>query len=193
MAVASELKAGMAIRVEGQIYKVLFAEFKAGAGQAGGLVKTKLRSVASGRMWEPHFRPEERLEEVPLDRQTMDFLYRDGEHCVFMHPDSFEQVEVPRGVLGPGEKFLKEGMKLPVEFFEGRAVSVVFPQTVELRVAETAPPVHSQQDNTWKEATLENGVVIQVPLFIGRDELVRVEVETSRYLERVRAERKRGA
>jgi len=69
----------------------------------------------------------------------------------------------------------------------------VFPPTVDLRVAETASPVHSQQDSTWKEATLENGVTILVPLFIATDEIVRVEVESRRYVERARAERKRGA
>ncbi len=190
---AAELKAGMAVRIDKQIYKVLEAEFKAGAGQVSGVVKTKLRNVSSGRIGEPHFRPDERLEELEIVRQTMEHLYSDDENCYFMNPESFEQVEIPRAILGPAAKYLKEGMKLPVEFFEGRPISLVFPPTVEVRVADTAPPVHSQQDSTWKEATLENGVQIQVPLFLAKDEIVRVEVETGRYLERVRAERKRGA
>ena len=193
MITASQLKAGMAVRIVGQIYKALEAEFKAGAGQAGGVVKTKLRSVSSGRMWEPHFRPEERLEELDLERQTMEFLYSDAENCTFMNPQTFDQVEIPRAILGPAERFLKEGMQVPVEFFDGRPISIVFPAVVEARVADTAPPVHSQQDNTWKEATLENGLQVRVPLFIAKDEMVRVDVETGRYLERVRAERKRGA
>jgi len=192
MIAASELETGMAIRVEGQIYKVLAAEFKAGAGQAGGVVKTKLRSVSSGRMWEPHFRPDERLEDLEVERQTMEFLYSDADNCAFMNPRNYEQAEIPRAILGPGARFLQEGMKLPVEFFDGRPISIVFPSTVEMRVADTAPPVHSQQDSTWKEAKLENGVEIQVPLFIAAGEMVRVEVETGRYLERVRVERKRG-
>lgn len=190
---AAELKAGMAIRIEGQIYKVLASEFKATGGQAGGIVKTKLRSVSTGRVAEPHFRPDERLENLELARQTMEFLYSDSENCYFMNPGTFEQVEISRAALGPAEKFLKPEMKLPVEFFESRPVSVVFPPIIEVRVRETAPPVHSQQDNTWKEATLENGLQIMVPLFIAPDEVLRVEVETGRYLERVRAERKRGA
>jgi elongation factor P len=193
MIAASEVKAGMAIRIEGQIYKVLAAEFKAGAGQAGGVVKTKLRNVSSGKLWEPHLRPDVRVEEIDVERQTMEFLFAGAENCTFMNPENFEQVEIPRGILGPGEKFLREGMQLPVEFFDGRPISVGLPSTVELRVADTAPPVHSQQDSTWKEARLENGVEIQVPLFIAAGELVRVEIETGRYLERVRLERKRGA
>jgi len=195
VATASQLKAGIAARIEGQIYKVLEAEFKAGAGQAGGVVKTKLRNVMSGRMWERHFRPEERLEELELEleRQTMEFLYSEAENFTFMNPQTFDQVEIPRATLGPAARFLKEGMQVPVEFFDGLPISIVFPAVVEARVADTAPPVHSQQDNTWKEATLDNGVQIWVPLFVDRDEIVRVDAETGRYLERARAERKRGA
>jgi elongation factor P len=95
MIAASQLKPGMAVRIEGQIYKVLEAEFKAGAGQTGGVVKAKLRSVSSGRMWEPHFRPDERPEELDLERQTMEFLYSDAENCTFMDPRTFDQVEIP--------------------------------------------------------------------------------------------------
>lgn len=193
MVIASQLKAGMAVRIEGQIHKVLEAEFKAGAGQAIGVVKTKLRNTSSGRVLDRHFRPDERLEDLELERQMMEFLYSDAESCTFMNPENFEQVEIPHAVLGPAESFLKPEMKLPVEFFNGRPISIIFPAVVEARVAGTAPPVHTQQDNTWKEATLDNGLQIRVPLFIAKDEIVRVEVETRRYLERVRAERKRGA
>lgn len=193
MVVAAQLRPGMAIRLEGQIYKVLEVEVKAGGGQLGGVVKTKLRSLSSGRMWEPHFRPDERLQDLELDRQVMEFLYSDADNCVFMNPHNYEQVEVPRAVLGPGEKFLHPGMQLPVEFFDGQPISAIFPDVAEVRVADTAPPVHSGQDNTWKEATLENGLRVRVPLFIAPGELVRVDIETGRYLERVRLERKRGA
>jgi elongation factor P len=193
MVSAAELRPGQAVRIDGQTYKVVGAEFKAGAGQAGGVVKTKLRNVETGRMWEPHLRPDVRLEDLDLLRQIMEFLYQDGENACLMNPDTFEQVEIPLAALGPAAAFLKPEMRLPVEFFDGRPISLVFPPTVDLRVAETASPVHSQQDSTWKEATLENGVTILVPLFIATDEIVRVEVESRRYLERVRAERKRGA
>ncbi len=77
-----------------------------------------------------------------------------------------------------------------MEFFDGRPISVVLPAVAEARIADTAPPMHSGQDSTWKEATLDNGLVIQVPLFIGSGELVRVDVRTGKYLERVREKRK---
>lgn len=193
MLTAVELKPGMAIRVEGQIYRVLEAESKAGTAKLGGVVKTKLSSVGSGHIWEPHFRPQERLEEVELERRNLEFVFASGDTCTFMSPDTFEQIEVAKAVLGSAEKFLQPGMQLPVEFFGGEPLSVVFPEAVEIRVTETAPPAHAQQETTWKQAKLENGVTVQVPMFVGVGEFVRVEVRTGRYLERVRAERRRGA
>jgi elongation factor P len=193
MVIAYELKVGMFIRIEGQIYKVFEVEAKAGAAKLGGVVKTKLSNVATGRMWEPHFRPQERLEDLELERHTMEFLFGDAEMCTLMNPENFEQIEVPRSTLGPGEKFLQPGMQLPVEFFEGQPISAVFPDIVEAHVARTAPPIHAQQDSTWKAATLDNGLEIRVPLFVAPGETVRVDIRTGRYVERVRSERKRIA
>jgi len=190
---ASDLKQGMVLRIEGQVYKVLEVEAKAGAAKLGGVVKTKLSNVATGRLWEPHFRPQERLEDLELQRQTMEFLFDDADTCTFMNPENFEQVEVPRALVGASAPLLQPGMRLPVEFFEGHAISVIFPETVEARVLETAPPVHAQQDSTWKEAVLDNGLQIRVPLFIGPGEVVRVDVRTRNYMERVRTDRKRSA
>jgi len=193
MVTAAELKAGMVIRVEGEIYKVLEVESKAGSAKLGGVVKTKLSNVKSHRMWEPHFRPQESLEEIDLERHTMEFVFTAHGTCTFMNPETFEQVDVPSVILGSAQKFLQPEMRLPVEFFEGEPISVAFPEVAEARVAETAPPTHSQQESAWKEATLENGLSIQVPLFIGPGDAVRVDVRTGRYIDRVRAERKRGA
>jgi elongation factor P len=191
MVSASELRAGMVIRVEGDVYKVLEVDAKAGAAKLGGVVKTKLSNVNTGRLWEPHFRPQERFEELGLERRSMEFLFSDDESCTFMNPETFEQVEVPRAILGSGEQFLQSGTQVPVELFEGRPISVILPDVVEAKIADTAPAAHAQQDSTWKEATLDNGVVIRVPLFIGPGETIRVDVRTLRYVERVKAERKR--
>jgi elongation factor P len=190
MITASQIRAGMALRVEGQVYKVLQVDVKAGAGQQGGTVKTQMRNVESGRLWEPHFRPDLRMEDLEIERQNMEFLYATGGEYVFMNPDTFDQVEIPAAVLGEGMRFLKEGVRIPVEFFDGKPISVAFPEFVDLRVADTAAPAHGQQDSTWKEATLDNGVQIMVPLFIATGEMVRINVQTGRYLERVREKRK---
>ena len=193
MVIASELREGMIIRVEEQIYKVLGVESKAGAAKMGGVVKTKLINARSGRMWEPHFRPQEKLEELQLERRTMEFLYADGENCTFMRPDTFEQIEILGTILGSAKGFLQSGMELPVEFFEGEPISVVVPDVAEARVASTASASHSQQDNAWKEAILENGVAVRVPLFIAPGEMIRVNVRTGRYVERAHEDRKRSA
>jgi len=182
----------MAIRVEGQIYRVLEAESKAGTAKLGGVVKTKLSNVGSGHIWEPHFRPQERLEDVELERRHLEFVFASGDVYTFMSPDTFEQIEVAKAILGPAEKFLQPGMQVPVEFFGGEPLSVIFPEAVEMRVAETSPPAHAQQETTWKDAKLENGMRVQVPMFVGPGEMIRVEVRTGRYMERVRAERRRG-
>ena len=190
---ASDLRGGMIIRIEGQIYKILEVASKAGAAKMGGMVKTKLTNLKTGRMWEPHFRPQERLEDLELERRTMQYLYAEGDVCTFMHPDTFEQVEISGSILGIGKEFLQPGMEMPVEFFEGEPISVVVPDVTEVRVAITSPPSHSQQDSAWKEATLENGLSIRVPLFIATGDTVRIDVRTGRYIERARAEHKRSA
>jgi len=193
MLIATDLKEGMAIRLEGQIYKVLEAESKAGTAKLGGVVKTKLSSVPSGHIWEPHLRPQERIQEVPLERRLMEYVFSSADACTFMNLDTFEQIEVSKTVVGPGEVFLQSGMQVPLEFFEGQPLAVIFPETVELHVKNTAAPAHAQQETAWKDAKLENGLTVQVPMFVGPGEVVRVEVKTGRYVERVRAERKRGA
>ena len=193
MIVASELREGMVLRIEGQAYKVLEVKSKAGTAKMGGVVKTKLINAHTGRLWEPHFRPQERLEDLELDRHIMEFLYAEGDSCTFMRPDTFEQVEIPATVIGPAARFLQPGEERLVEFFAGNAISVVMPDIGEARVATTAPASRSQQDSAWKEATLDNGVKVHVPLFIAPGEMVRVEVKTGRYVERAHSDHKRSA
>lgn len=193
MTIASELREGMVIRIEGQIYKVLEVESKAGAAKMGGVVKTKMVNVRSGRGWEPHFRPQERLEDLPIERRQMEFLYADGDSCTFMRPDTFDQVAVALNVIGPAARFLRAGEQVPVEFFGDEAISVVLPPIMEARIVSTAPPSRSQQDSAWKGATLENGIATRVPLFIAVGEMVRIEVSTGEYVERAHVDRKRTA
>jgi len=190
---ASELQRGMVVRVESQVYRVLEVEAKAATAKLGGVVKAELSNVHSGRLWEARFRPQERLEDLPVDRRNMEFLFTDGTSCTFMDPTSFEQVELAGDLVGPAASFLQSGTPVPVEFFEGRPIHAMLPDIVEARVVDTAPPAHSQQDSAWKDATLENGVAIKVPLFIAPNERVRVDLRTGRYLERVHLDRKRIA
>lgn len=185
MIIACELSEGSVVRVESRIYKVLEVESKAGAAKMSGVVRTKLVDMKSGRLWEPHFRPQERVEIVQLERRNLEFLYSDGELCIFMRPDTFDQISVPNVVIGPAAKFLQPGQELPVEFFGEEAIRAIAPSSASARISVTAPPARSQHDSNWKNATLDNGLRIRVPLFIGPGEVVRVDVNTGHYLERV--------
>lgn len=192
MVTASELREGMALRIEHEVYRVLEVESKAGAAKMGGTVRARLSNVRSGRLWDQHFRPLERLEDVGLEKRKVEFLYSDGTNCIFQRLDSFEQVEFPAASLGLAEKLLQAGEEVQAEFFEGEPISLDLPDTVEARVMSTAPSARSQQDSGRKEATLENGMTIQVPLFVAPGETVSVGLKTGRYVERVRTQHKKG-
>jgi len=192
MILASELREGIALQIDQQVYRVLEVENKTGAARMGGTVRARLSNVRSGRLWDQHFRPLERLEDVPLEKRRLEFLYSDGRDCIFQRLDFFEQVEFPAASLGLAGRLLQPGAEVSAEFFEGEPISVVLPDTVEARVMKTAPPARSQQDSGRKEATLENGLVIQVPLFVAPGEMVSVDLRTGRYVERVRTQHKKG-
>jgi elongation factor P len=192
MVMASELREGMALRIDEQVYRVLEVEAKAGAAKMGGNVRARLANVRSGRIWDQHFRPLERLEDVELQKCKVEFLYSDGRNCIFQRLDSFEQVEFPCAGLGLAGKLLEAGTEALAEFFEGEPINVVLPDTVEARVVTTAPPARSQQDSARKEAALDNGLAVQVPLFVAPGELVSIDLRTGRYVERVRTQHKKG-
>ena len=119
------------------------------------------------------------------------FLDSDADSATFMNPVSFDQVSILLEPIGPARKYLEPEMMIPVEFYQGEPVSVVFPKNVEVKVGATALPVHQQQDNTFKYATLENGLEVLVPQFIRPGEIVRIEVATGKYVDRVRTDVKR--
>jgi len=108
-----------------------------------------------------------------------------------MDPVTYEQVSIPLEAIGGAQKFLRPEMRIPVESYDGQPVSIVFPDVVEVKVASTSQPAHQQQDNTYKYATLDNGMEVMVPQFIKPGEIVRVEVATGKYVDRVRTDTKR--
>ena len=183
---AAQLRPGMAIRYEGQIYKILACEYHSGQGKMGGVSHASLRNLSTGALWEHSFRAELKLEEVPVEKRPLTFLYSDQEQSYFMNPTSFEQVEIENGIIGQQMRFLEPDMHVSVEFVEDRPVSVLFPDIIEVRIAETPPPVHSQQDNTWKTARLGNGITVMVPQFVKSGDLIRLDVASLRYVDRAR-------
>ena len=186
MVLASQLRAGMAVRVEGVVYKVLAADYHPGQGKMGGATHARLRNLATSALWEHSFRAELKLEDLPVEKQSMDFLYADADACYFMNPESYEQVAVPGSLLGEHARFLRPELRLPVEFVEGRPISVLFPDIIEARIAETAAPVHAQQDSTWKPARLENGVDVMVPQFVKTGDVIRLDAQNLKYVDRAK-------
>jgi elongation factor P len=184
---ASQIRAGMGIRYQDQTYKVIAADYHPGQGKMGGANHLRLKNLSTGTTWEHSLRADLKVEEVPIERQTLEFLYSDDETCFFMNPVSYEQVEVPMTVIQEQAKFLDPSMQIPVEFVDGRAVSVVFPDFVEVRIAETAPPIHGQTDSTWKPASLNNGVQVMVPPFIKTGDMIRLSLSDMKYMDRVKA------
>jgi elongation factor P len=186
MVTAQQLRTGMAIRYEGQTYRVTACDYHPGQGKMGGTAHVRLKNLGTGTFWETSFRADLKLEEVPVERQSLSFLYSDAEQSWFMDPENYEQVGIPNAVLGPQVQFLQADAVLPVEFVEGRPVNVIFPDIAEVRVVETAPPLHQQNDNTWKPAKLENGVEVMVPQFIKNGDTIRLEIANLRYMDRAR-------
>ncbi len=186
MVTASQLRAGMAVRFESQPYKVLAAEYHPGQGKMGGVTHARLKSLSTGTLWEHSFRADLKLEELEVTRQPMDYLYEESGLCYFMDPETFDQTAVPRSVIGEHAALLQPEMRVAVEFIEGNPVSVEFPDVLEVRVVETAPPVHQQVDSVWKPARLENDLEIMVPQFIKNGDLIRLDVANLKYMDRAK-------
>jgi elongation factor P len=155
-------------------------------------VRVRLENVRSGRLWDQHFRPLERLEDVELEKRKAEFLYGDGTNCVFQRLDTFDQVEFPSQSLGLTEQIMPPGTEVTAEFYAGEPIHVVLPETVEAKVVTTAPPARSQQDSGRKLATLENGLTILVPLFVAPGEMVSIDLKSGHYVERLRTQHKKG-
>ncbi len=186
MVTASQMRAGMAVRFESQPYKVLVAEYHPGQGKMGGVTHARLKNLSTGTLWEHSFRADLKLEELEVSRQPMDYLYEEAGLCYFMDPETFDQVAVPRQVIGEQASLLQPEMRVAVEIIEGSPVSVAFPDVLEVRVAETAPPIHQAVDNVWKPARLENDLEIMVPPFIKNGDLIRLDVANLKYMDRAK-------
>ena len=190
MVSASQLRAGMAIKFEGQPYKVIAADYHPGQGKMGGTTHARLQNLSTGTFWEHSFRSELKLDDIAVERQTLEFLYTDGDQCTFMNPDTYEQTDITRAVVGPQAQFLDAGMRLTVEFVDGRPVGVLFPDFLEVKIADTAPPMHQQVDSTFKPAKLDNGVEVMVPQFVKTGDMIRIDLHTMKYMDRVKTDAK---
>jgi len=148
-----------------------------------------LKNLGTGGIWEHSFRADLKLEDLPVEKLPMEFMYEDGEQCHFMNPETYEQVAVSKAVIGEQARLLQPEMRVAVEFIEGQPVNVILPEVLEVRVAETAPASHQQTDSVWKPARLENGLEIMVPQFIKTGDVIRLDVAELKYMDRAKGAR----
>ncbi len=187
---ATSLQIGTVLRLEGETYRVAEVEVHAGTAKLGGFVHACLTRLATGTQTDRRFRLDEKLEDLAVVKKTLEYSYHAGDDFHFMDPESFELLPLPRHLVGEAHRFLREGMRLPVEFLDEQAVALLFPPTVDLKVVSTAPPMHASGTSTLKSAGLENGIEALVPLFIKEGEIVRIDVRSGKYLERVREQKR---
>jgi len=185
MALVSELKEGMALQIDGRIHRVLEIVRHAGGGQMHGFVELKLKDLRFGHVASKHFKLTDKLETVELTKRPMEYLYHDAENLVFMDPETYEQIQIPNAAAGGSAKLLKEGSMVPLELIGEEPIGVQIPKIVELAVSMTGPGIREGQDNTMKPATLENGIEILVPQFIETGDIVRIDTEKVKYVDRV--------
>jgi len=184
MIAATQIRPGMVIKFNNELHSV-FSMVHRTPGNLRGFVQAKMRNLRSGSMIEHRFSSEDKIERVALDEQEMEYLYDDGDDYHFMNTDTFEQMHLTKDLLGDSVNYLVANMKVNVEFYEGRPISVELPASVELTVAETEPGLKgSTVSNVTKPAKLETGLVVQVPGFINEGERIRVSTTEGTYLER---------
>jgi elongation factor P len=185
MAVSTnDLKNGMTLDLGDGLFQVVeFQHVKPGKG--GAFVRTKLKNVRTGATIERTFRADEKLEQAIVDKRDAQFLYRDGDDFIFMDQITFEQTAVPLGALGEAAGFLKVGNSANLHSYGTEIIEVELPASVELLVTETEPGLQGDRvSGARKAATLESGVVVQVPLFVNVDDVVKVDTRTGDYITR---------
>lgn len=181
---ATQLRKGMIIKLDKDLFRIHDRQHVT-PGNLRGFVRLKMRNLRNGTMSEQKARSEDVFERATLDEKEMQYLYADAEGFHFMDTGTFEQVHLSADVLGDSTGFLKPEMTIHVEFYGEEPVGIELPQTVDLAVVETVPAIKgATATNQLKPATLETGVVVQVPPFIGEGDVIRVSTETGEYMAR---------
>ena len=170
---------------DGSLYKVLeYQHVKQGRGNA--TIKTKLRNIKTGSTIDKNFQSGGRVQDVRLDRHTVQYLYNDGTTYHFMDTETYEQPALSAELLGDAAKFLKENIVAELSTYEGQPIEVELPTTVDLKVSDTAPGYKGDTaSGGGKPATLETGVVVTVPFFVNVGDTVRVDTRNGSYVTRV--------
>ncbi|NLO21568.1 MAG: elongation factor P [Syntrophomonadaceae bacterium] len=180
----NDFKTGVTVELDGAAYQVVdFQHVKPGKGAA--FVRAKLKNVQTGGTVEKTFRGGEKLSKAHVDRREMQYLYNDGQDYICMDNENYEQISISKSQIGDGVKWLLENMNIQVLVFNGNIIGLELPNFVELEVKETEPGIKGDTaTGATKNATLETGAVVQVPLFIEEGDKLRIDTRTGQYMER---------
>jgi elongation factor P len=183
---ASEMRKGQTVEIDGKLYAIVdYQHVKLGKG--GAVYQTKLKSLTDGTIQNVRLRSEETVEEAYLDKRTYEYLYSSGSDHILMDTETYDQIILDDDAFGDGPKYLKPNTQLQVSMYEGRPLIVALPNTVDLEVNDTPPGIKgATATNQSKPATLETGLVVQVPPFIGVGDIIRVDTRTGEYVTRVK-------
>jgi elongation factor P len=181
----ADFRNSLVIVLEGDLMQIVeFLHVKPGKG--GAFVRTKFKNVLTGRVLEKTFRSGEKFEEAVLETQAWQYMYHDGDLYHFMHKETYEQIALGENVVGDKAEWLKENNDANLTYFKGKAISIDIPFFLELRITQCDPGIQGDRaTGGTKPATLETGVIVQVPLFIQEGEIIKVDTRTKMYVQRV--------
>lgn len=180
----NDIKNGMTIIMDGNLSQIVeFQHVKPGKGPA--FVRIKLKNLRTGAIVEDTYNTNLKVEKAHIDKMPMQYLYQDGSKYVFMNSQTYDQIEIPEEKLENEKKFLKEGMEITIDFYEGEIIGITLPEKIEFEVIETEPAVKGNTtNNAMKDATIETGFVVKVPLFINQGEKIIISTKDGKYSSR---------
>ena len=181
---ATQLRPGMIIKHNNDLHSVFSVEHRT-PGNLRAFIQAKLRNLRTGAMFEHRFRSPDPIEKINVDETQMEYLYNDGDAYYFMNTENYEQLHLNKDILGDAVDYLTPNLQIKVEFFDGKAVGIELPQTVDLKIIETEPGLKSATaSSVTKPAKTETGLIVQVPPFINEGETIRVDTAEGTYLSR---------
>ncbi len=187
MATTSDLKTGIVIKFNGELHSVMSVEHRT-PGNLRAFYQVKMRNLKNGRTIENRFRSGEEIEIERLEFKTYQFLYKDNTDYYFMDNDTYEQIHLSENLVGDQGEFMKPGQNVQITFHDSKPLSVEMPPHVELLITSAPPGVKGNTaTGATKQAVLETGAVVNVPLFVNEGDIIKVDIRTHEYIERVKA------
>ncbi len=180
----NDIKIGLTIKIDGNLFTVVdFQHVKPGKGSA--FVRTKLRNLRTGTTVETTYNTNVKFETAHIEKQNMQFLYNQGDTYCFMNMETYDQVELKKSQLGEDYKFLKENLEVIISFYEGEVLGMILPDKIEYTITKSEPGVKGNTTSTaMKDAELENGMTVKVPMFINEGEKILVSSSDGKYVSR---------